>query len=65
MAKSDDVWFTIAFIGCNQLRLIVYNLTFNFLSVKEKVMSNKLGEGLELLAWNNISCQESMAWKGH
>jgi hypothetical protein len=29
------------------------------------VMSNKLGEGLELLAWNNISCQESMAWKGH
>jgi hypothetical protein len=44
MAKSDDVWFTTTFIGCNKLGLIVYNLTFNFLSLKEKVMSNKLGE---------------------
>jgi hypothetical protein len=63
MTKTDDVWFTTALISCNQLQLIVYNLTFNFPSLKEKVMSNKLGEGLELLAWKNLSCQESMAQK--
>jgi len=63
MTKSDYVWFITTFIICNQLQLIVYNLTFNFPLLKEKVMSNKLGKGLELLAWKNLSCPKSMAHK--
>jgi hypothetical protein len=46
--KVDDIWFTTSLIGHNQLRLIVNHLTFDFPTLKEKVLSNKIGQGVSI-----------------
>jgi hypothetical protein len=37
----DDIWFSVALIGRNQLHLIVYRLTMDFPELKKNVLSNK------------------------
>jgi hypothetical protein len=45
---SDDIWFSAAPIGRNQLHLIVYRLIMDFPKLKEKVLSNKTGRSVDI-----------------
>ncbi len=49
---SNEIWFMSTPIGCNQLHLIINKLTSNFHDLCEKVLSNKIGQGV------GITCME-------
>ncbi len=49
---SNEVWFMSTIIGRNQLRFIVNKLTSNFHDLCEKILSNKMGQGV------GITCME-------
>jgi hypothetical protein len=53
----------MAFVGHNQLQLIVHVLTFDFTLLKEKMMSNKIRKGVGITCMEKLSSQKSMAWK--
>jgi len=46
--RSDKILFTTSPIGCNQLQLIVDNLTFGFSFLKEKKLLNKTRRRIEI-----------------
>lgn len=46
--RSDKILFTTSPIGCNQLQLIVDNLTFDFSFLKEIFLLNKTRRGFEI-----------------
>ncbi len=45
---NDEVWFIVSPSGCNQLQLILDKITMNFLDLKDKVLSNKIGQGIAI-----------------
>ncbi len=62
-----DIWFIIAPIGRNQLKLIMNTLTFDFSSLKNKVLSNKIERGIGITHMEEalVPCEHGMDVIGH
>lgn len=61
--KFDDAWFIASPVHRSWLHLIVNKLTVSFHELKGKVLSNKIGIGLESLVWRKFLMPGNMTLK--